>query len=69
MAIEDANIILELGKLGKWIQAVGLLVILWIVFNAINMYFNRKRRKLLERIDMDVKRLEEKVDKLLRKTR
>jgi L-lactate permease len=61
------NVALELGKVGKWIQAVGLIVILWIVFQAITMYFNRKRRKMIEEIKEDVKRIEEKVDKLSKK--
>jgi L-lactate permease len=59
MVVED--VVLELGRVGKWIQAVGLLVILWIVVEAITLYFNRKRRKLLESIDKRLVKIERKL--------
>ncbi len=61
-----ADIILELGRLGNWIQALGLLVVLWIIIQAVTLYFNRKRRKLLESIDERLKRVESKVNNLKR---
>lgn len=66
MAVID-DIVLELGQIGLWIQAVGLIVILWIVFQAITMYYNRKRRKLLESINDRLENLEKKIDKLSKK--
>lgn len=64
MAVEDiGGIILEIGKLGKWIQAIGLVVVLWIIVQAITLYFNRKRRKLLEEIRERVERIERKISK------
>jgi type II secretory pathway component PulF len=70
MVVEDIlagtpEIVVELGRIGLWIQAVGLIVVLWIVFQAITMYFNRKRRKTLYRIDERLARLEKKVDRLI----
>ena len=62
-----ADFILELGKLGKWIQAVGLLVILWIIIQSITLCFNRRRRLAIYSIKKDLKRIEEKVDKISRK--
>lgn len=65
MAIEDT--ILELGKIGNWIQAVGLIVIFWIIVSAVTMFYNWRRRKLLERINERLNGVEQKLDKLLRK--
>ncbi len=62
-AIED--IVLQIGLLGKWIQAVGLVVILWIIFQAITTYYNRKRRLLLIDINQRLKKLENKINKLI----
>ena len=60
------ELVLELGRIGLWIQAVGLIVIAWIIVQAITMYFNRKRRKTLYKIRDDLKRIEGKVDRLLK---
>lgn len=57
--IED--VILELGQIGLWVQAVGLIVILWIIFQAITMYYNRKRRLLLEEINDRLKVIEKRL--------
>ena len=64
---DPASVIVEIGKLGNWIQAVGLLVILWIIFHAITMYFNRKRRKMIEEIREDVKGISRKISRLEKK--
>ncbi|MCH7567934.1 MAG: hypothetical protein IIA87_00800 [Nanoarchaeota archaeon] len=61
------EVVIELGRIGKWIQAVGLLVILWIIVQAITMFFNRKRRKSLYSIKADLKRIEKKIDRLDKK--
>jgi len=66
MAVID-DVIMELGKIGLWIQAVGLIVILWIIFQAITMYYNRKRRMLLRDINSRLERIEMKLDKFGKK--
>lgn len=58
------EIVLSLGQVGLWIQAVGLLIVLWIVVQSITMYFNRKRRLLLEEINQRLKRVESKLNKI-----
>ena len=63
------NLIVEVGKLGILIQTLGILVVLWILFAAVTMYFNRKRRKLLEGIDSRLKDVEGKLDRVLEKKR
>ena len=66
MAVID-DVIMELGKIGLWIQAVGLIVILLIIFQAITMYYNRKRRMLLRDINSRLERIEMKLDKFGKK--
>lgn len=61
------QLILELGKLGKWLQAIGAIILLWLVFQVVNLIINIKRKNHLKRMGEDIKRLEKKVDNLLRK--
>lgn len=58
------EILLALGEVGLWIQAVGLLVIVWIIVQGITMYFNRKRRLLLVEINQRLKNVERKLNKI-----
>lgn len=58
------EIVVALGQVGLWIQAVGLLIILWMIIQGITMYFNRKRRLLLEEINARLKRVENKLNKI-----
>lgn len=60
MAVID-DIVVELGLVGLWIQAVGLVVILWIIFQAITMYYNRKRRLILIEINERLKKIERRL--------
>ena len=56
--------ITDIGQIGLWIQGVGLLVVLWIIVQSINLFFNRKRRLLLESINERLKSVEYKIDKI-----
>lgn len=72
MAIENltdipTEIILELGKIAIWMQTLGIIILLWIVFNIITLMVNRKKRKAIYKIQKDLKRIESKIDKLLKK--
>ncbi len=64
-AIEEA--VLMIGRLGLWVQAVGLVVILWIIVEAVTLYYNRQRRLLLIDIDERLKRVEAKIDNIKKK--
>jgi len=59
-----SELVLELGKIGKWVQAVGLFVIVWIFIQFSNFLLNRKRMDLLKRMDYKLETLEKKLDKL-----
>lgn len=61
------SLVAQLGSLGRWIQALGLFVILWVVINLTNWYMNRKKLKLIDTMSEDIKRIEKKVDKLSKK--
>ena len=65
MAVD--SVVLELGKIGNWLQAVGLIVIIWIIIESITLYYNRKRRKLLEEINNRLKNVEIKLSRLNKK--
>ncbi|MEX0932712.1 MAG: hypothetical protein WDZ77_01280 [Candidatus Pacearchaeota archaeon] len=72
MALDDILIgtsseaVVELGKIGNWLEALGIIVILWLVFSIATLYFNRKRRKMIEEIQIDLKRIEKKMDSILK---
>ncbi len=55
------EVVLVIGRLGLWVQAVGLVVVLWIIIEAVTLYYNRKRRLLLIDIDERLKRIEKKL--------
>ncbi|MDP1695406.1 MAG: hypothetical protein Q8L29_00660 [archaeon] len=61
---EIINLLIEIGKIGYWLQAIGLMVILWIVFQIVSLIINKKNRNTLKYLRLDIKRLETKVDKL-----
>lgn len=63
--LEDVAV--QFGQFGKWLQAIGLIVILWIGFQIFNLWINRRKKKELVKIREDIKRVENKVDKLLKK--
>jgi len=62
-------IITEVGKLGLWLQAVGLVTVIIIILEVIAFYFNRKRFLELMKIKNDMVRIEGKIDKILVKKR
>ena len=59
-----SELVLEVGKIGMWVQAVGLFVVIWIVIQLSNFFLNRKRLAILRKMESNFKRLEKKVDKL-----
>jgi len=63
--IED--IVVQVGRLGLWIQALGLVVVIWLIIQGVTFYFNRKKRKMIEETRDRVKAVEEKLDSLVKK--
>lgn len=67
MAVGIDDVVIQLGQIGLWLQALGIIVILWIIFQIIAVIVNRKKRKTLYAIKEDVERIEKKIDRLLKK--
>jgi hypothetical protein len=61
------DILRYLGAWGNWLQALGIIVILWIVFELIALLYHRKRMKEVYAIKQDMKRIEGKIDRLLKR--
>jgi len=61
------SLVSEAGKVALWLQAIGLLVIFWIVTGIITLIMNRKKRKAIYQIKNDLKRIEGKIDRLSKK--
>ena len=62
-----ADIILQLGKIGLWLQAIGAVILIWIVAEIVSFFINRKRLKEIYKIKEDMNRIEGKIDKILKK--
>lgn len=60
------DVFIQLGTIGKWIQAIGLLVVLWIVFHVITLIMNRKKRKAIYSLVEKTDSIEKKVDMLIK---
>jgi len=66
--ISDAiitDIVKDLGQFGLWIQAIGLVIVIWIVFQIITLINDRIKRRKLYSIQERLEVLEKKIDKLL----
>jgi biopolymer transport protein ExbB/TolQ len=61
----SSSLVSEVGKIGLWLQALGLVVILWVIFQIIALVMNRKRMREVYRIKEDMKRIESKIDNIL----
>lgn len=61
------GIIAELGKIGIWLQTLGIVIVFWIIVEIVSLIVNRKKRKALYAIRDDLKRLEKKIDHISKK--
>ena len=64
--INPTDIIGAVGQIALWLQALGIIVVLWIIFQLVNFFINRKRMKELYTIKADMRRMEGKLDRLLK---
>ena len=62
-----ADLLTRIGDVGLWLQAIGIIAVLWIVLSIINWIINSRRLKLLSKIMEDMKRIERKIDRLKKK--
>lgn len=61
------GLILEIGRVGLWLQALGVVVVVWLVFSIISFLLERKKRHIVYQLQKDVERIESKIDALLAK--
>ena len=64
---ELTSVIIQLGEMGLWLRTAGIIFILWIVFQATNFFINRRRMKEVYSIKADMRRMEDKLDFLIKK--
>ena len=72
MAIEgvvdaSANVLTEVGKIGNWLQALGLVVVIWLIVQIIIILLNRRNHNTIKDLKKDIERLEAKIDKLAKR--
>lgn len=60
------GLITDLGRIGLWLQAAGIAVIIWIIFQIIGYILNRRRLRMLDEIKLDMDRIEKKIDRILK---
>ena len=65
----SANVLTEVGKIGNWLQAIGAIIVLWIIFQMISIILARKNHDTIKDLKKNVERLEKKVDLLIGKKR
>jgi hypothetical protein len=61
------NLIIEVGRIGLWLKGLGIVVILWILFNLVNLVINKRREQKMEKYDLAIKRIEKKIDRITKK--
>ena len=67
VAIADLpiNLISEVGQIGVLLQALGIVVILTIIFDVIAFILNRKRLQEIAVIKKDMARIDSKIDRII----
>jgi len=61
------EVFLQVGQIALWLQAIGIVVVVWIIFQIINLFINKRRFDSLLEIRKDVDRIEGKINKILKK--
>ncbi|MBU0959195.1 MAG: hypothetical protein KKB31_04600 [Nanoarchaeota archaeon] len=57
----------DLGGIASWLQAIGVVLVLWLIFNIIGLLVNYKRKRVLDKLEKDIRILDRKVSQLLKK--
>lgn len=63
----STGLIHQVGRIGLWLQALGIIVILWIIFQVVTLIINRKRNKEIYLLKDNIARIEKKIDSLAAK--
>jgi len=55
LPIETTNFILKnIGKIGLYLQAIGVIVLIWLSFQIITLIWNYKTKKKIENIEKNI---------------
>lgn len=65
MVVEE--VVVQVGRVMLWLQALGLIVLLWMAFQIVQIWLGRVRLRKIDEIKADMKRIEGKIDRLSRK--
>ena len=65
-ALEVTKAIAALGNIALWLQAIGAIIVLWIIFEVVMLHLNLRRMREVYKIKEDMKRIEGKIDRILR---
>jgi len=65
----SSKLISGIGQIGIWLQALGIIAVVWIIFQIISLIINRRRMKEVYAIKEDMKRIEGKIDDIKKKVR
>lgn len=63
----SVQLVSEVGKIGILLQTLGIVVILWLIFEIVAFFINRKRLAEVYKIKKDMIRIESKIDKLIKR--
>jgi len=66
-AVVLTEAVLEMGRIALGLQTLGMIIVFGIIFQAITLFYNRKRRLAIYSIKDDLKRIERKLDKFMKK--
>ena len=61
----STGIITDIGQVGLALQALGIVIVLAIIFEVVGFFLNRKRLEEIYVIKNDMKRIERKIDRIL----
>ena len=60
------GIVAEIGQVALWLQAIGIVAAILIIAEIVSFYFNARRYRELIKIKVDMKRIEKKIDRILK---
>lgn len=63
----SVGLITEIGQIALWLQALGVMVILWIIFQGASLWYESRRFKQVLEIRKDMARIENKINRILSK--
>jgi len=69
LAGASLNLLSQLGYVALWLQALGIILIVWLIVQIAGFYYNWKRMKEVLQIKEDMKRIEGKINRILGKKR